>query len=97
MKLAKNYKMNPSDKLQTEEIAYCIGVFQTDGYFKKQYVKSQQITKYYISLSVCDKSLPMLEKFQKISQKYFKIKGTRYITNYENKLNYFKFGCKQFL
>ena len=54
MNSIKNQKI---EYFHTEEIAYWIGVFQTDGYFKKQYVKSKKRMRYFISLSVCDKSL----------------------------------------
>lgn len=97
MNSAKNLKIKDLNSFHTEEIAYWIGVFQSDGYFKEQYVKSKKRMRYFISLSVSDKSLPILERFQKTSWKYFKIKGTRYITEYKHKLNHFRFGCKNLL
>lgn len=54
-----------------EELAYWIGVIQTDGCL----YKDKNCDSWKINIDVADKSLPMLEKFMKISEKLFGIKG----------------------
>jgi hypothetical protein len=59
-------------KIQTsEELAYWIGVVQSDGSFKKYLKKDRGRFRYEISLGVSHQSLPMLKKFQKLSKKIF--------------------------
>ncbi len=57
-----NSKIKPS-----ADLAYWVGVAQTDGYLKKQYVKRVKITRYYVKVGVVT-SLPMIKKFRKISK-----------------------------
>lgn len=97
------YKMKFNQKsinnFKNIDLAYWIGVAQTDGYFKKQFVKSIKVMKYYIVLGVGKKSLPMLDKFIEISQKTFNIKGSMFKSlSYDKFLKYeYKFGCKNLL
>ena len=99
MNSTKNPKIIDPDSFHNEEIAYWIGVFQSDGYFKKQYVKSKQRIRYYISFTLSDKSLPMIHKFQEISVKYFNRKGCFF--SYNSKEDFFqhqyRFGCNEFI
>ena len=85
--------------LKKEDLAYWIGVVQSDGYFKKQFVKRLKVKRYYIVLGVGEKSLPMQYKFIKISQKIFKVKGSMFISLTYNKFKKYeyKFGCKNLL
>ncbi len=62
--------------MKSTDLAYWVGVAQTDGYFKRQFVKSKKVTRYFIRLDVGSPSIEMLNKFQSLSQKIFSIKGT---------------------
>ena len=56
----------------SEDLAYWIGVVQTDGYFKKRkYKKRKGYTGFFIKVRVSSKSLPMLRKFKQLSKKLF--------------------------
>jgi hypothetical protein len=81
--------------MKSKELAYWIGVVQTDGYFKKYYDKYKKNQKYYIVLEVAKCSLEMFEKFRSISIDLFNIKGSYWISNREH-FN-FKMGCKRYL
>ena len=59
-------KIKPS-----EELAYWVGVAQSDGCFKRYVVKPTGRVRYFVSLRVRRKSLPMPRGFQKISNKIF--------------------------
>jgi len=59
----------------TKELAYLIGIIQTDGSFKKYIEKSRNVKRWIISMCVGKKSLPMLRKFQKLSKKLLNRKG----------------------
>lgn len=61
----ENLEIKPS-----EELAYWVGVVQSDGCLTR-YVKTDKIPS-EITLGVCEKSLPMLKKFQEISFNIFK-------------------------
>jgi hypothetical protein len=82
-----------------EKLAYWLGVFQSDGYLREQYVKSEKRVRFYIGLGLSKKSLPMLYKFKEISQELFGIKGCIYKDiNKEGFVQYqYKFGCKNLL
>jgi len=56
------------NKLKNPDFAYWVGVAQSDGYFKRQYVKSKKRVRYYIVLGVGKKSIPMLNKFISLSK-----------------------------
>jgi len=57
--------------LPSFELAYWTGVVQSDGTLKKYPVKSRKHPRYEISLTVSEKSLPMLFKFQEICKNVF--------------------------
>lgn len=85
--------------INSEDFAYWVGVVQTDGYFKRQFVKSRKTENVYIFLAIGSKSLPMQSRFIDISRKLFGIKGSLF--KYVNKggfLSYeYKFGCKNLI
>ena len=85
--------------LNNEDFAYWVGVVQTDGYFKKIFIKSRGRIRYQIVLTVGPKSLPMQAKFKSISQNLFGIKGT--FCMYQRKEGFwayeYKFGCKNLI
>ena len=86
-------------KFYTTDFAYWIGVVQSDGYFKKQFVKKTGKILYYIALHIGKKSLPMQKKFKIISRKLFNRKGGSYVyTSPEKQIRYmYQFSCKEFL
>ncbi|MFC1698184.1 LAGLIDADG family homing endonuclease [Nanoarchaeota archaeon] len=91
---------NLSDKkFISNDMAYWIGVAQSDAYFKRQFVKSIGVLRYQIALRVGEKSLPMQKKFEQISQKLFNIKGSNFKTLNENIFPAYEysFGCKNLL
>lgn len=65
----------------SKELAYWVGVAQSDGHFKKykEKRKGKLIDRAKMVLGIKEKSLPMLEKFRKLSQTIFKTSGHRYI------------------
>jgi hypothetical protein len=89
-------KQLSSINMISEDLAYWIGVAQTDGYFKKQNYKKKQIIRYYICLSVAESSIEMLEKFKKVSKEIFYLKGSLW-KNHKRNLTTYKFGCKNLL
>ncbi len=82
--------------MKSADLAYWIGVVQTDGYFKKTYYKKRRLFRYQICLSVGYKSLPMLEKFKRISHEIFGVKTTVWDNKKTNIVQY-QFGCKDLL
>lgn len=85
--------------LNSKKFAYWVGVVQTDGYFKQQFIKSKKRKRFLIVLNVGQRSLPMQNKFREISQELFGLKGSLFkYTNKEGFLNYeYKFGCKNLI
>ncbi|MFH0875653.1 MAG: hypothetical protein V1859_06970 [archaeon] len=86
-------------KIKNANLAYWVGVAQTDGYFKKQFVKSTSRTRFYVVLGVGKKSLPMLNKFKQISNEVFMVKGNTFLSlsyNKYHKIEY-KFGCNRLI
>lgn len=63
----------------SKELAYWVGVAQSDGHLNlcKEKRKGKLIDRAKIQLGVADKSIPMLEKFQRASQYIFKTPGCR--------------------
>ncbi len=82
--------------MKSSDLAYWVGVAQTDGYFKRQFVKSKKVTRYFIRLDVGSPSIEMLNKFQSLSQKIFSIKGTIWRDHKRNSIAY-QFGAKELL
>lgn len=78
------------------DLAYWMGVVQTDGYFKKVFYKKRKVYKYFISLTVGQCSLEMLLKFARLSRKLFGIKGSIWVDK-KRKSTSFTFGCKNLL
>jgi len=56
--------------MNSENLAYWLGVAQTDGYLKKQFVKSRNLLRYLVVLDVGFRSLPMLKKFRMFLMRY---------------------------
>lgn len=85
--------------INSEDFAYWVGVAQTDGYFKRQFVKSIKRERFFIVLIVGPKSLPMQNKFIDISQNLFGINGSTY--KHINKEGFtsfcYHFGCKNLI
>ena len=48
--------------MESTNLAYWIGVAQTDGYFKKQYIKQKKLYRHQIRLNVGYCSIEMLER-----------------------------------
>ncbi len=65
----RELKVEPS-----EDLAYWIGVVQSDGCFYKYIERGRRKHRYLISLDVSKKSVPMLIKFVKLSEDLFKRK-----------------------
>lgn len=82
--------------MKSTDLAYWVGVAQTDGYFKRQFVKSKKVTRYFIRLDVGYPSIEMLNKFRSLSQKIFPIKGTTWHDHKRNSIA-FQFGAKELL
>jgi hypothetical protein len=57
-----------------EELAYWVGIVQTDGCIVKYVPKNRKTERIEISMEVSKKSLPMLRKFKEICQTYLKRK-----------------------
>lgn len=55
----------------SEELAYWVGVAQSDGCFRRYVVKPTGRVRYFVSLRVRAKSMPMLRRFQEISNEIF--------------------------
>jgi hypothetical protein len=85
--------------VQSKELAYWVGVAQSDGYNKKKtyFGVSQSRKKYYnkIILKVGEKSKPMLLKFQKISNQIFKRNAKCH--KEKNQVFSFHIGIKSFI
>ena len=98
-KLKENLEIIHKKCFNNPDFTYWIGVAQSDGHFKKQISKNQNRVRFSIILKVGLKSIPMLEKFRKISQDIFYIKGSSYTyTTPEGFTNYnYQFGCKNLL
>ena len=78
------------------DLAYWVGVVQTDGYHKKYLPKNRNKIRNSIVLDVNPRSLPMLLKFRGISRKLFPINGSTY--NIRNGSSVaFKFGINKLL
>ncbi len=94
-----NFNNQQINDLKSPDFAYWIGVAQTDGYFKRQFVKSRGVVRFFIVLGVGKKSLPMLNKFRDISQRMLCVKGSIYQSiSYDKFLKYvYHFGCKNLL
>jgi|APSaa5957512622_1039677.scaffolds.fasta_scaffold01431_6 hypothetical protein len=82
--------------MKSKELAYWIGVAQSDGHFKKYYDKTKNNQKYYVVLSVGLVSLEMLKKFKKISEKIFGTRSKVHFLKNRNSIEY-KVGCKKLL
>lgn len=65
----------PSEICPSEDLAYWVGVVQTDGSFKRYNVKSTGYSGYHISLNIAEKSLPMQIKFRDIASRLFGTKS----------------------
>jgi hypothetical protein len=85
--------------MNNPDFAYWVGVAQSDGYFKKITHKKTKVIRYFISLRIGLKSIPMQNKFIEISQKILKIKGCKsYYKNGEGFDQFdYQFGCKNLL
>lgn len=81
---------------KSTNLAYWVGVVQSDGYFKKQYNKKRGIYRYYISLTVGKCSAEMLQKFRELSRLLWSIKGSTWEDKKRNSINY-HFGCKNLI
>src|SRR3989344_390585 len=68
--MLENLEIKPS-----EDLAYWIGVAQTDGCFNKYINKHNGKIRYRVDLVVGEKSLPMLIKFNRLSYNLFKRKS----------------------
>ena len=84
------------NKMECEDLAYWVGVAQTDGYHKKYLPKNQNNVTHSMVLHVGFCSIPMLIKFREISRSLFQIKGSTYSVNGNNSL-VFKFGITRLL
>lgn len=74
-------------KIQTsEELAYWIGVAQTDG---SLYYQGKGKKYLYLELEVSRKSLPMLKKFSKITYKIFNLNGK--VSKRKDRNTFFRF------
>lgn len=82
--------------MKSIDLAYWIGVAQTDGYFKRYYYKKKKVFRHLVSLNVGYPSIPMLEKFRTISQNIFKLKGSTW-HNVKNATVEYKIGAKNLL
>ncbi|MBI4152551.1 hypothetical protein HY495_02470 [Candidatus Woesearchaeota archaeon] len=82
--------------MDSPDLAYWVGVIQTDGYFKKQFVKSEGVTRYLIRLNVGYSSIEMLDKFRSLSQLLFSIKGNTWHNTKRNDIT-FQFGAKNLM
>ncbi len=82
--------------MKSVDLAYWIGVVQTDGYFKKYFPKNRVKPVYSMVLHVGHCSMPMLVKFREISKRIFIIKGSTYRFNRDNSIA-FKFGINKFI
>jgi len=82
---------------KSKELAYWIGVAQSDGCFRNYFEKREDklIERYKLQLGVREKSLPMLEKFRKISQKLFGTTGN--ISTNRKEAIVFEIKVKRFL
>ena len=85
--------------LNNEDFAYWVGVAQTDGYFKRQFVKSIRRERFFIVLGVGPKSLPMQNKFKEISQKLLGRGGSTCVMKRKEgfTIHEYKFGCKNLI
>ena len=73
---------------KTEELAYWLGIVQTDGCYNEYFDKKKNRVVYRIIMNVT-KSLPMLVKFQEINRKLFNRKSNIYkktTGSYESKI-----------
>ena len=82
--------------MNSKNLAYWLGVCQTDGFLKKQYVKSKNQTRYYICLTIGHSSIEMLEKFMQISKQEFNREGSIYYDQKRASIQY-KFRCNRLL
>ena len=55
----------------SKDLAYWVGVIQTDGCFKKREYKKKKCVNFLISIQISLESLPMLQKVREISRKLF--------------------------
>tara|TARA_Y100000310_G_scaffold343314_1_gene450351 strand:- start:434 stop:1096 length:663 start_codon:yes stop_codon:yes gene_type:complete len=82
---------------KSKELAYWIGVAQSDGCFRNYFEKrgNKLIERYKLQLGVREKSLPMLEKFRGISQELFGTTGNTSINR--KRTTVFEIKIKRFL
>lgn len=82
--------------MESTNLAYWIGVAQTDGYFKKQYIKQKKLYRHQIRLNVGYCSIEMLEKFRRLSAEIFNVKGAIWYDTKRSAVEY-TFGAKNLL
>ncbi len=80
----------------SEELAYWVGVVQSDGSFCSYVERSTSKIKCTISFGVSEKSLKMLEQFERLSFLLFKRKGSIFKSK-TRKVFYSKIGVKSFI
>ena len=79
--------------------AYWIGVLQSDGHIKTLNKNNGKKLQHYVGLGVGRKSLPMLNKFMKLSKSFFNVKGCFYSGVKKEGFEEFQysFGCNYFM
>lgn len=80
----------------SEELAYWVGVVQSDGCFRPKWERGRRSLKYLISFGIAEKSLPMVEKIREIASKILNRHGKIYKESERNVWNYC-IQIKQFL
>ncbi len=82
---------------KTKELAYWVGVAQSDGHYKvyNEKRKGKLIERHILQLGVSLKSFPMLKKFEEISQKIFGTSGNYCIDKRD--MHRFEIKIKRFL
>ena len=71
--MLKRYEVDPKSFTENDmsDLAYWVGVAQSDGHFKTENCPSHRATRYFVQVCIVT-SLPMLEKFRQISQRVLK-------------------------
>jgi len=82
--------------MQNENLAYWIGVVQSDGCFKTYFEKRRSSLRNLISFTIGRNSLPMLQKFQSLSRTLFNRNAQIFKANNIEKW-YFQISVKELL
>ncbi len=82
--------------MESSDLAYWVGVVQTDGSLKKVFLKRTNRQIILVALTVGSLSVPMLQQFAEISQKIFGMKGSTWVNRKRGCVEY-KFGAKSLI